>query len=141
MWDTVPSDIKTLEDERKRLYRELSGIGDFRRGSIAKNYRRCGKSNCVCMNPGHPGHGPQYLLTSKVSRKTKTKVIKPGPELSKTEQEISNHSHFQELTRRIIDINELICDIRPVPGSTETAKKGASKTGSKRKSPKNSTSS
>lgn len=131
----MPSDIESLEVERKQLYQELSDIGDFRRGSLVTNYRRCGKPNCACMNPEHPGHGPQYLLTTKVSGKTQSKVIKPGPELLKTKQEINNHSHFQELTHQLIEINELICNIRPAEASDpETAKKGASKTSSKRKS-------
>lgn len=135
----MSSDLEGLETEREKLFHALSDIGDFRRGSIVTSYRRCGKPNCACMNPEHPGHGPQYLLTTKVSGKTQTKVIRPGPELLKTEQEIDNHSHFQELTHQLIEINEIICNIRPAQTTTEaeteaTAKKGASKTGSKRKS-------
>jgi hypothetical protein len=26
--------------------------------------RRCGKPNCVCAQPDHPGHGPRYLWTA-----------------------------------------------------------------------------
>ncbi|MEW6081668.1 MAG: DUF6788 family protein [Bacillota bacterium] len=59
-----------LEAERERLYQELSRTGDFRRGSISATYRRCGKLNCVCAQPDDPGHGPRYLLTTKVNGKT-----------------------------------------------------------------------
>ena len=50
-----------------RLYEQLAATGDFRRGSISENYRRCGKPNCACAQPDHPGHGPRYLWTRTVA--------------------------------------------------------------------------
>ena len=41
------------------LYRELGQVGDFRRGSLNEVRRKCGKPNCACAAPDHPGHGPQ----------------------------------------------------------------------------------
>ena len=46
-----------------RLYAELGGVGDFRRGTLSAVFRKCGKPNCRCAQPGDPGHGPQYNLT------------------------------------------------------------------------------
>ncbi len=40
---TEPS-LPELEDQRDRLYVQLAATGDFRRGSISENYRRCGKA-------------------------------------------------------------------------------------------------
>jgi len=133
-------EVECLEAERGRLYQELSKIGDFRRGSISVNYRRCGKLNCACAQPDHPGHGPQYLLTTKVNGKTHAKNVRHGPELEKVEQEVANHQKFRELVKDIIRVNEHICDLKEaeLQADTEvTAKKGASKTGSKRKSSRN----
>ena len=59
---TEPS-LLELEAERDRLYVQLSVVGDFRRGSVSENWRRCGKPNCVCAQPDHPGHGPRFLWT------------------------------------------------------------------------------
>ena len=59
---TEPS-LPELEAERDRLYTQLAGVGDFRRGSVSENYRRCGKPNCACAAPDHPGHGPRLLWT------------------------------------------------------------------------------
>jgi len=59
---TEPS-LPELEAERDRLYAQLSVVGDFRRGSVSENYRKCGKPNCACAQPGHPGHGPRFLWT------------------------------------------------------------------------------
>src|SRR6266849_2957776 len=59
---TEPS-LPELEAERDRLYAQLSRVGDFRRGSVSENYRKCGKPNCACAQPDHPGHGPRFLWT------------------------------------------------------------------------------
>ncbi|MHB8289809.1 MAG: DUF6788 family protein [Acidimicrobiales bacterium] len=40
-----------LEERGAELYRRLSAIGDFRRGSITENHRRCGKANRACAQP------------------------------------------------------------------------------------------
>ena len=63
---TEPS-LPELETRRARLYARLAAIGDFRRGGISENYRRCGKPNCACAQPGHPGHGPRFLWTRTVA--------------------------------------------------------------------------
>ena len=140
----MDDDLDQLESERARLYQELSKIGDLRRGSLETRYRRCGKSGCACASPNHPGHGPQYLLMNKLDGKSVCKNIHPGSELDKVEQEIANYHQFKNLSKNIIEVNERICDLKDVelPADTEaTAKKGASKIASKRKSPTNSTSS
>ncbi len=53
--------LAALEDERVRLYAQLSMIGDFWRGSVSENRRKCGKPNCACVAPGHPGHGARRV--------------------------------------------------------------------------------
>ena len=59
---TEPS-LPELEAERDRLYAQLAAVGDFRRGSVSENYRKCGKPNCACARAGHRGHGPRFLWT------------------------------------------------------------------------------
>lgn len=135
------SEVDRLEMKRSKLYKELSDIGAFRRGSITISYRRCGKPNCICAKPDHPGHGPQYRLTTKLDGKTQARSLKPGPELQIVEQEVDNHQRFRNLLNAIVEVNEKICDSRemeflnaPEAEADATVKKGASKTGSKRKS-------
>ncbi len=48
--------LPELEGERDRRLARLAALGDFRRGSVSENYRRCGKPNCACAAPDHPGH-------------------------------------------------------------------------------------
>ncbi|MHA7303179.1 DUF6788 family protein, partial [Pseudarthrobacter sp. MDT1-22] len=59
----VNRSLEELEAERAGLYGQLAATGDFRRGSVSENYRRCGKPNCACALPVHPGHGPRQLWT------------------------------------------------------------------------------
>src|SRR5664279_6030041 len=53
--------LPELEAQRVWLYGQLAATGDFRRDTVSENYRRCGKPNCACARPEHPGHraGPQ----------------------------------------------------------------------------------
>ena len=88
--------IEDLENKRESLYEELSKTGDFRRGIISVNYRKCGKTNCCCSKEGHPGHGPQYLWNTTIKGKSYAKNLKLGPELQKYSEEIARtHQGFR----------------------------------------------
>jgi hypothetical protein len=106
--------LESLEKERKELYRKLEGLGDFRRGTISVNYRKCGKKRCACTKPDHPGHGPQYLWNSTIKGKSYAKNLRLGPELEKYIQETGNYKEFVKLSEELVQINEKICELRPV---------------------------
>jgi hypothetical protein len=108
-------DLAGLEAERARLYGDLSQVGDFRRGALSAVRRKCGKPNCACARPGHPGHGPQYNLTKWAGGKTVTVHLRPGPELEKAQHEVAEWERFKSLTGQIAEVNEAICDARPAP--------------------------
>ena len=107
--------IESLEAQRKALYRKLEEIGDFRRGIISVNYRKCGKKNCACAKSGHAGHGPQYLWNTTIKGASYARSIKFGPELAKVKQETENYRNFLRLCQEVVQLNERICDLRPVP--------------------------
>jgi len=111
----VEPSLEFLEARRKRLYRELEALGDFRRGTISVNFRKCGKSNCACAQKDHPGHGPQYLWNASVGGKTKARNLPLGPELEKVEREVARYREFDRLCQELIAVNESICQLRPVP--------------------------
>ena len=106
-------DLAAMEAERARLYADLSGVGDFRRGALSAVFRRCGKAGCHCAQPGDRGHGPQYNLTRWAGGKTVTTHPRPGPELDKAEREAAAWERFRSLTGQIEQVNEAICDARP----------------------------
>jgi hypothetical protein len=107
--------LKVLEEKRKVVYKKMGEIGDFRRGTISVNYRKCGKKNCVCTKSGHPGHGPQYLWNTTLKGKSYAKNLKLGSELQKYVEEIANHRKFVQLCDELVELNEKVCDVRPIP--------------------------
>jgi len=117
--------LPELEAERDRLYAQLSEVGDFRRGSVSENYRKCGKPNCACAAPGHQGHGPQWNLTRRAGGRTLTLHLKPGPELDKVRREVAEHRRFRDLCDKLAEVSEEICALRPVLPGGEAGGAGA----------------
>jgi Family of unknown function (DUF6788) len=111
--------LPELEAERERLYAQLSEVGDFRRGSVSENYRKCGKPNCACAQPGHPGHGPRFLWTRTVrGQRTRGRQL-AASEVEKVRGELAAYQEFASLAERIVEVNEAICEARPA-GATDT---------------------
>jgi hypothetical protein len=102
-----------LERQRDELYARLAGLGDLRRGSVNETYRRCGKPNCACRQPDHPGHGPRYLWTKSVRGRTRTRQL-AGAEVDKVRRELAAYQRFAALSEQIVEVNEAICEARPV---------------------------
>jgi hypothetical protein len=129
-----PDELPGLERRREELYRELSRVGDFRPGSLNEVRRKCGKPNCACADPDHPGHGPQYNLTRRVEGRTRARHLRPGPELDKARREVAEHQRFQDLVGQVTEVNEAICDARPVTpaedGEQDPSGTGGEKRGS-----------
>ena len=74
----MSEDIETLERRREELYRQVAEVGDFRRGIISLNYRKCGKKNCVCAAAEHAGHS-QYLWNTTIKGKSYAKCHFSAP--------------------------------------------------------------
>jgi hypothetical protein len=110
-----PDELPELERRREELYRELSQVGDFRPGSLNEVRRKCGKPNCACAAPGHLGHGPQYNLTRRVEGRTRTRHLRPGPELDKARREAAGYQRFRDLAGQVTEVNEAICDAPVTP--------------------------
>src|SRR5271169_6057586 len=130
---TGPS-LPELEAERDRLYAQLAAVGDFRRGSVSENYRRCGKPNCACARPGHPGHGPRFLWTrSARGRGTVGRQLAAG-EVGKVRREVGRHGEFTAISEQIAEVNEKICEARPAAGTDSRSAPEGEKRGSARRS-------
>jgi hypothetical protein len=112
---TVPR-LAELEARRARLFERLAAVGDFRRGSVSENWRRCGKPSCRrCAEPGSRGHGPRWLWTRTVpGRGTVGRQLRPE-EVGKVRGELENYQQFAALAEEIAEVSEAICEARPVP--------------------------
>ena len=128
--------LPDLEAEREMLYAQLSEVGDFRRGSVAENYRKCGKPNCAGAQPGHPGHGPRFLWTRTVrGQRTRGRQL-AAAEVEKVRGELAAYQEFASLAERIVEVNEAICEARPAAGTTSLSGTEGEKRGSATRSPR-----
>ncbi len=110
--------LAELEARRARLFERLAAMGDFRRGSISENYRRCGKPNCRrCAEPGSRGHGPRWLWTRTVAGRGTTGRQLTAGEVAKVRGELARYQEFAALSEQIVEVNEAICEARPVPAA------------------------
>lgn len=134
---TEPS-IPELEAERGRLYAQLAAVGDFRRGSVSENYRKCGKPNCACAQPDHPGHGPRFLWTRTVRGRGTVGRQLAAAEADKVRREVARHAEFMAISEQIAEVNEKICEARPVAGTDAPSVPEGEKRGSSRRSPRRS---
>jgi hypothetical protein len=130
---TEPS-LPELEAERDRLYAQLSVIGDFRRGSVTENYRKCGKPNCACAAPDHPGHGPRFLWTRSAGRRKTVGRQLAAAEVDKVRGEVARHGEFTAISEQLTEVNEKICEARPAAGTDAAPVPEAEKKGSSRRS-------
>jgi len=135
--------LAELEARRARPCERLAAVGDFRRGSISENYRRCGKPGCRrCAEPGSRGHGPRWLWTRTVpGRGTAGRQLKPE-EVGKVRGELAAYQEFAELAGQIAEVSEAICEARPVPAAAgqapepEGQKKGSASSSRRRQPPR-----
>ena len=116
--------LKMLESKRNSLYKRIEDLGDFRRGTIGINYRKCGKSNCACAKPEHSGHGPQYLWSTTIKGRSYAKSLKLGAELQKYMEETDRYRSFTKLSEQIVKVNEELCDLRPVQETEDEKEAG-----------------
>lgn len=132
--------LPELESERERLYAQLSEVGDFRRGSVSENWRRCGKPNCACAAPDHPGHGPRFLWTRTVrGQRTRGRQL-AASEVEKVRAELAAYREFASLAERIVEVSEAICEARPAVGTgalsaAEGEKRGSATRSRQRRQP------
>jgi hypothetical protein len=113
--------IEHVEGKRAALLKELANTGDMRRGSLTETYRPCGKTECACTARDHPGHGPFYAFTRKVGGKTQTVQLRPGARLTKLEREVERYRQFRQTCQELVDVNETLCELRPVEDDGEAA--------------------
>jgi hypothetical protein len=134
-------DLAWLERRRAELFALISQAGDLRRGALNAVWRKCGKPNCACAQPGHRGHGPQWNLTRRAGGKTVNTHLKPGPELEKVRREVAEHQRFADLVEEATQVSEAICAVRPPTAADAAAalpsggQRGGSRRGSRRSPP------
>jgi hypothetical protein len=117
----MPVPLVDLESRRANVQLQIAQLGDMRSGSITGTGGRCGNPNCHCHRAGDPGHGPYYRLTRKVNGKTVTETFSSAASLTKAQREVAECQRFRQLGDQLLDVNEQICELRPVEENSPTA--------------------
>jgi hypothetical protein len=115
--------LLALERKRADVLEKIAALGDLRPGSLTTTQGKCGKAECCCRQPGHPGHGPHWRITYKVEGKTKSEGLYEEGAIRKAEREIDEFRRFQELSREFVDLSTRICRARPIEGERTQEKK------------------
>jgi hypothetical protein len=123
-----------LEGRRATVQGQIAQLGDMRAGSITGTGGRCGNANCHCHRAGDPGHGPYFRLTRKVQGKTVTATFSSPASLAKAQREVAECQRFRELGEQLLEVNERICQLRPVTETVPTAQEKKRRKRSRRKS-------
>jgi hypothetical protein len=110
----LPESLAALEQQRSSILTQILELGDFRSGSITAINGRCGKPNCHCHQPNHPGHGPNFRLTRKINGKTVSESFSSAAELRKAQRQVEAFHRFRQLSQELLEVNERICRARPV---------------------------
>lgn len=128
-------DVKGLEARRDSIMRQLASLGDLRPGSLFERYRKCGKPTCHCAREGDPGHGPKWVLTSRVNGRPLTRAIPPEA-VAETRAQIEECQRLRALTTELMEVGEQLCHARLSQDreAGREAKKGASRKPSRRRS-------
>src|ERR1700678_3855581 len=124
--------LTELEQLRHTIFQEMLQLPDFRSGSITATRGRCGKPSCRCHQPHQPGHGPNFRLTRKVQGKTVTESFANRVALHKAQSEIEAYHRFRQLAQELLEINEKICQVRPLQPELDLAKKKRRKSSSRK---------
>lgn len=130
----MPDSLADLESRRAAFQSQIAQLGDMRSGSITGTTGRCGNPNCHCHRTNDPGHGPYYRLTRKLNGKTVTETFSSPAALAKAQREVAECQRFRELGEQLLDVNEQICQLRPVEETSPSAQEKKRPKRSSRKS-------
>lgn len=131
----MPNSLLDLERRRAALQSQIAQLGDMRSGSITTTGGHCGNPRCHCHRTGEPGHGPYFRLTRKSNGKTVTETFSSPARLAKAQREVAEGHRFRQLCEQLWEVNEEICQLRPLEATAPSAQEKKRRTPFKKKSP------
>lgn len=93
------------ERARERLLARLPDLGKVLRGTVVQRYRRCGRADCHCAQPGERGHGPAYYLMVTVGRGQTVQIYVPREHKREAEAWVRNFQRARETLEEISAVN------------------------------------
>ena len=124
--------LPELEAERDRLFAQLSdgrrlpaGVGERELAQVREAELRVRGRRII------PGHGPRFLWTRSAGRRKTVGRQLAAAEVEKVRREVARHAEFTAISEQIIEVNEKICEARPVAGTDAPSAPEGEKGGSR----------
>lgn len=116
------ADCHDLLQRREALCQAPANPGELRPGSLKSRYRKCGKPNCHCAQPGDPGHGPNRFLARVVKGKMHSRAVPVGA-LARTREQLAECRRLRALTAELTGVSDRLCQAQPAGGKAAADKK------------------
>lgn len=131
--DYTAMTVTQLEELRGLMLDRIAAVPQFRRGSLQVGYRKCGKPNCRCAQPGEQGHGPRGLWTRTVKGPggSRGQYI-PVEQVDQVREELDNYAQFAAIVEDYVEVNEALCLARLAAPGRGTKPVDPDTTGKKR---------
>lgn len=94
--------VGALQARRAALARDLPGVGSVVRGSLQRQFRRCGREGCRCAQ-GEP-HGP-YVYLAVRTKERRGMVYVPAEAVPVVERLVEVTGRIEEALAEITAIN------------------------------------
>lgn len=128
----------SLHETRAQLLQALTQVNVFRIGSIFHRQRRCGKKNCACAEPTHPGHGCWIVEKRRDGKNIMSTV--PAAAVDEVKRQLEEGQRFLQLCAQFAEVNDelAIVELKQKRSAADAVQKKLWKPSSRQKSPPNS---
>jgi hypothetical protein len=131
--DDLPSDVRSAAGA-------VAHPQPMRRGSLGERFMKCGKAACACQTDPDARHGPYFSLTRGVAHTTRSRLL-TAAQAAVARTQVARAAVFRARLEDYWQACERWADaeLEAAADAPAAAKKGASRTPLRRRSPRKST--
>ena len=107
----MPESIASIEARIRQIQQRLCHLGDFRVGSLSKQFNVCGTPTCKCKADPPEKHGPYYRLTFTRKGKSRTRSVRMA-DVDAVKQQVKNYQLFKDLVDEWIGLASQLSELR-----------------------------
>jgi len=112
--------LESLLEHKKQLYQRLASLGEFRRGSISSQLPQMRQVRTVGVpSRGIPGTGPVFVERHHWGKESGPQSLLGAGAGEKSAQRWRTTGIFQRWSQAWVEVNEQICERRPVGAVAE----------------------
>ncbi len=101
---------RKLLNDRQVLASGLPRFEEIVRGSLVTRYRRCGKSNCHCVET--EGHGPAHYLAVTLKGGKTEQILLSEEMLPVAQQYLDNYKRWWAALEKVSEVNRRLLRMR-----------------------------